>query len=133
MKRKRRKYSAEFKAKVALEAIKDEETVQQLASRYGVHPAMITRWKRELVENAPEVFGKGGKAEKDIQSKKEELYCIFQPKLPSDSSDEVLSFLWILEWEGGLLQRVDIFAQWALCLALAHHKGYIFLNSHFTL
>ena len=74
MKRKRKKHSAEFKAKVALEAIKVEETLQQLASRYGVHPAMITRWKRELVENAPEVFGKGAKAEKDIQAQIEELY-----------------------------------------------------------
>ena len=43
MKRKRKKYSAEFKAKVALEAIKGEETALQLASGYGVHPTMITR------------------------------------------------------------------------------------------
>jgi transposase len=74
MKRKRKKYSAEFKAKVALEAIKGEETVQQLASRYGVHPTMITRWKKELVENAPELFGKGARKDKDIQTQIEELY-----------------------------------------------------------
>ena len=66
MKRKRKKYPAEFKAKVALEAIKGDETVQQLANRFGVHPTMITRWKKELMENAPELFGKGAKRDKDI-------------------------------------------------------------------
>ena len=49
MKRKRKKYPAEFKAKVVLEAIKGEETLQQLASRFGVHPTMITGWKKELM------------------------------------------------------------------------------------
>ena len=74
MKRKRKKYPAEFKAKVALEAIKGDETVQQLASRFGVHPTMITRWKKELMENASELFGKGAKRDKDIQAQIEELY-----------------------------------------------------------
>jgi len=62
----RKKYSADFKARVALEAIKGEETIQQLASRYGVHPTMITRWRKELAENAPELFGKGARRDRDI-------------------------------------------------------------------
>ena len=74
MKRKRKKYSAEFKAKVALEAIKGEETLQQLAGRYGVHPTMITRWKKELIDNAPELFGRGSRRDKDINAQIEELY-----------------------------------------------------------
>ena len=74
MKRKRKKYSAEFKAKVALEAIKGEETLQQLAGRYGVHPTMITRWKKELIDNAPELFGRGAKKDKDVNAQIEELY-----------------------------------------------------------
>ncbi|RLD98376.1 MAG: hypothetical protein DRI92_04035 [Aquificota bacterium] len=74
MKRKRKKYSAEFKAKVALEAIKGEETLQQLSGRYGVRSTMITRWKKDLIDNAPELFGRGAKRDKDVSAQIEELY-----------------------------------------------------------
>ncbi|MEP2705260.1 MAG: transposase, partial [Roseibium sp.] len=47
---KRRQHPPEFKAKVALEALKDEETVSELASRFGAHPTMIHQWKRALLE-----------------------------------------------------------------------------------
>ena len=55
---KRKRYAAEFKAKVALGAIKGEETLAQLASRYGVHPNLITQWKRSAVEGMAETFTK---------------------------------------------------------------------------
>lgn len=55
-KTKRKRYSAEFKAKVALEAIKGEQTVAELGSRYGLHPNMITNWKRRAIENLAETF-----------------------------------------------------------------------------
>lgn len=55
-KTKRKRYSAEFKAKVALEAIKGEQTVQELGSRYGLHPNLITNWKRQAIENMAEAF-----------------------------------------------------------------------------
>ena len=49
----RRKHSPAFKAKVALEAVKSQETVAQLAARYEVHPGQIQAWKKALVEGAP--------------------------------------------------------------------------------
>src|SRR5207247_3529425 len=49
MQRQRKQYTAAFKAKVALEAVKGQRTVQELASHYGVHPNQITHWKKQLV------------------------------------------------------------------------------------
>jgi len=51
----------EFKAKVALEALKGEETVSELASRSGVHPTMINQWKRALLDGASGVFERGSR------------------------------------------------------------------------
>ena len=53
-----RKYSAQLKAKVALEAVKGEQTLSELAQRFQVHPNQITTWKRQLLGRAPEVFDK---------------------------------------------------------------------------
>ena len=55
---KRKRYAAEFKAKVALEALKGEETLAQLASRYEVHPNLITQWKRTAAEGMAGLFTK---------------------------------------------------------------------------
>ena len=55
-KNKRKRYSAEFKARVALEALKGESTVQELASRFGVHPNMIGQWKRQAIDGMAESF-----------------------------------------------------------------------------
>lgn len=54
--RTRRRFSAEFTAKVALEAIKGHETVAELATRHGLHPTQIAAWKREAVEKLAQVF-----------------------------------------------------------------------------
>ena len=57
MKQSRRKHSTSFKARVALEAVKGDETVGELASRYEVHPSQVRAWKRELLEGARGIFG----------------------------------------------------------------------------
>ena len=54
----RRKHSPGFKAKVALEAVKGQETLAQLAARYEVHPSQIQAWKKALAEGTAGVFGK---------------------------------------------------------------------------
>ncbi len=63
---KRKQHHPEFKAKVALESLKGEQTVAELASRFGVHPTMIHQWKRALLEGASEVFERGGKRAPDV-------------------------------------------------------------------
>ncbi len=55
--RPRRNHSPAFKAKVALEAIKGEQTIIEIAERFDVHPNVVTKWKRQLAEGAPGVFG----------------------------------------------------------------------------
>ena len=58
MKQSRRKHSPSFKAKVALEALKGEETTAELASRFEVHPSQIRVWKQALAGGAVDIFGR---------------------------------------------------------------------------
>ena len=55
-KTKRRRFSADFKAKVALEALKGEQTLSELAARFELHPNMIAQWKRQAIEGMVDVF-----------------------------------------------------------------------------
>ncbi|NIP28859.1 MAG: transposase, partial [Phycisphaerae bacterium] len=55
MSNKRKRYTPEFKAKVALAALKNEETTAELSQRFGVHPTMIASWKRALMDGATDV------------------------------------------------------------------------------
>ena len=58
MSNKRKQYKPEFKAKVALAALKNEETIAELSKRFGVHPTMISNWKKSLLEGASNIFEK---------------------------------------------------------------------------
>lgn len=76
MKRPRRKHSPDFKAKVALAAIKGDQTLAQLAERFDVHPQQITQWKAQLLEQVAQVFttaaekqGGSSPSIKDLQAK----------------------------------------------------------------
>ena len=72
---KRKQHSAQFKARVALEALKGQKTVNQLASDYGVHPTQISHWKRKLQEGVQEIFSsKRQKLEKEEEELKAVLY-----------------------------------------------------------
>lgn len=68
-KRTRRNHGSEFKAKVALEAIKGEQTLAELSQRFEVHQSQIVQWKKELLERAGELFGKGHKAKGEADVK----------------------------------------------------------------
>ena len=73
MKKERRKFSASFKAKVALEALKEDKTLQELASKHGVHSNQITAWKKLFLENAESLFSKENPVKSD-EGKEKELY-----------------------------------------------------------
>ena len=72
MSRKRRNHSTLFKARVALAAVKEDRTLSELAEQFQLHPNQITNWKKQLVENAEEIFGRGslsGQSDQEFQIK----------------------------------------------------------------
>ena len=71
----RKRYDKEFKAKVALEALKGEKTLQELATIYAVHPNMIALWKKQLVERASMIFEKEGRIKKPKQQSARRMSC----------------------------------------------------------
>ena len=56
MKSRRKQHSAEFKAKVALEALKGQKTINEVATRFEVHPNQVTQWKKQMIEALPAIF-----------------------------------------------------------------------------
>lgn len=70
MKQKRRKFSGAFKAKVAIEALKERETLAELSKRFEVHPNMISKWKQEFLERSAEIFDKKSDADAGVDADK---------------------------------------------------------------
>ena len=73
--RQRRSFSAEMKSRIALEAIKGQKTIQEIASHYRVHPNQVTNWKRQAVEGMSAVFaGRRSRPDTSEETVKAELY-----------------------------------------------------------
>lgn len=75
MGRKRRRFTQEFKARVALAAVRGDKTASELASQFGVHASQVTTWKKRLLEGAPELFADGqSRSPEESSGKEQELY-----------------------------------------------------------
>lgn len=74
MKKQRRKHTSEFKARVALEAIRGVKTISEIAAEFEVHPVMVGNWKKEMLENLPSLFDqKNPKKEQERDKETEHL------------------------------------------------------------
>jgi transposase len=71
MKAKRKRHEPEFKARVALEALKGEKTIQQIAKEYEIHPVQVSDWKKAMMERMPEIFSSGRKKSPEEQYERE--------------------------------------------------------------
>lgn len=75
MKKTRRKFTAAFKTKVVLDALKERSTIQELATKFELHPTQITLWKKEFMNNAQKAFeGEGLEKDDTSEQEKEQLY-----------------------------------------------------------
>lgn len=75
MKKHRRNHSTAFKAKIALEAAKEEKTLAELSQQYGVHVNQISAWKKQLLEQASELFETGSGKRRDVEVELKELHA----------------------------------------------------------
>ena len=69
---KRRQHGAEFKARVALEALRELKTINEIAREYQVHPGQLSKWKQELMERLPDLFGRKPDADAEILTRQRE-------------------------------------------------------------
>ena len=75
MRRKRRNHSSNFKAKVAVAALKGDKTLAELAEQFDVHPNQIADWKRQLLDTVDQLFGRSEKQAEDSEHKVKELHA----------------------------------------------------------
>ena len=77
MSKKRRSFSAQFKAKVALEALKEQSTINEIASRHEVLPQQVSQWKAQLLEHSAEAFARGhppSGVDAEVKAREDKLY-----------------------------------------------------------
>jgi transposase len=74
MRKTRRKFSNEFKAKVAIEALKERETLSKLALKFELHQNQISQWKQEFLANSSLVFGNGNSKVEKTEAETDKLY-----------------------------------------------------------
>ena len=87
MKAKRKRHDAGFKARVALEALKGEKTIQQIAKDFDLHPVQVSEWKKKLVEGASGVFAGGGSVAAGVDEASLDKLCDpLHAKMPNECS-----------------------------------------------
>ena len=74
MARKRRSFSAAFKAKVALAAARGDRSTAELAAKFSIHTSQVTSWKKQLLAGAPELFADGRSRQDETSAEEQELY-----------------------------------------------------------
>ncbi|RED42819.1 transposase-like protein [Aestuariispira insulae] len=72
---KRRNFTDQFKAKVALEALRGDKTIQEIAAKYQVHPNQVSTWKRQAMEGMADLFSRGGKPSGPSDAEIKELHA----------------------------------------------------------
>ena len=72
---KRRKFTDQFKAKVALEALRGDKKIHEIAAKHQLHPNQVSTWKRQAVEGMADVFARGGKPEGPTEAEVKELHA----------------------------------------------------------
>jgi transposase-like protein len=74
MNKNRTRYTGEFKKKVAIEALKEQKTISEIAGMFQIHPNQVSKWKTQLLEGAVEIFEDGRKKKKEDKPSEAELY-----------------------------------------------------------
>ncbi len=72
---KRRRFTDQFKAKIALDALRGDRTIQEIAAKHQVHPNQVSTWKRQAMEGLADVFSRGGKPSGPSEAELKELHA----------------------------------------------------------